>query len=85
MNPVVNHRPGHSKTRGPHFFVRKMRSRLPRKFLDNQVKPGEILAGESLPEHDVQLPVFLCKQRKIAFCAAHVARKYHRPSPKPLH
>jgi hypothetical protein len=56
---------------------------LPRKFLNDEVELGKLLAGKALAEDGRQLAVLFGEQREIALRAADVTRKDHLYPPNP--
>src|SRR5208337_3277297 len=84
MDAVVDHRSGHAKARGPHFFVAQVRLGLAGKLFHQQVKLGKALAGEALPVDHFQLPAVFGEQRQISFGTADITGEDHGASRQSL-
>src|SRR5260370_12190050 len=74
---AVDHRASDAESGSINPFAAQMFVGLACEFLDDQIEPRKLLAGEAVPEHLRELSIFFRKQRQIAFGAAHISPKDH--------
>ena len=77
----VDHRTSNAKSSGVDFFMTDMRGGQAREFLDDQIKPRELLAGKTVIENQHEFAAFFGKQRQIAFRSTNVSGENH-PGPQ---